>query len=55
MYEAYDAKTGELVRVDLQQLEHSFASGTLVSSPVVEEEKPKRTRKPKADDDENQG
>lgn len=55
MYEAYDAKTGELVRVDLYQLEHGFANGTLVSSPVVEEEKPKRTRKPKAEDDENQG
>lgn len=52
MYEVYDAATGELKRVDLFELEHGLANGSLVSEL---EEKAKRGRKPKAADDENQG
>ena len=52
MYEAYNPETGELERVDFDQLMHRFANGTLVAEL---QEKTKRTRKPKAEDDENQG
>lgn len=52
MYEAYNPETGELERVDFDQLMRRFANGTLVAEL---EEKQKRTRKQRAADDENQG
>lgn len=57
MYEAFNPKTGEIERVDFEQLQMRLADGSLVSSL---DEKPaqepvKRGRKPKAADDENQG
>ena len=56
MYEAFNPETGEIERVDFDQLQMRLANGTLVSSL---EQKPaqepvKRGRKPKAADDENQ-
>lgn len=47
MYEAYDAKTGELRRVDLDELERFLADGSLTSEP-------KQAAK-KANKDENKG
>jgi len=57
MYEAYNPETGELERVDFDQLMHRLANGTLVTSldEKAAQEPAKRGRKPKAADDENQG
>lgn len=53
MYEAYNPETGEIERVDIDELNHRLAIGTLVSS-LDDSEPKKRTRKPKAVADENQ-
>lgn len=47
MYEAYDAKTGELRRVDLEELEKFLADGSLTSEP--------KPATKKATKDENKG
>lgn len=52
MYEVYDAKTGELVLVDLFELEHGLANGSLVSS-LEQKEPAKRTRNKVADNEPN--
>ena len=53
MYELYDAKTKQLVRVTISELEQGLADGTLLSELPSAEEKPRKQRA-KAADDENQ-
>ena len=50
MYETFDAKTGEVVRKDLDETQRGLESGELVS--VFEAKKPAKT---KAVADENKG
>ncbi len=54
MYELYDAKTKQLVRITIAELEAGLSSGALLSELPAEEEKPRKQRA-KAADDENQG
>lgn len=51
MYEVYDAKTGELKRVDLYHLEKGLADGSLLSQKPTE----KKTPTKKVNADENKG